>query len=303
LCAFAPLLLLFGSGGEKKKEADLMAHDYEYVPPSPTLTNPDMILPTGMVATLSKSQSQSQLRENHDPVNTTPTRPNRPPPAAPADDPSMDNKSKRRTSTVPAIGLVQQQLFSDVGTASGDTEAVDELDLTPKRPAQHPVQSFIANNAHPEAALASSPLLRPGMSETPSWPLRSNSYIAAHATQESQADAIRRMSELSIDSSSVHSEDLERWKPKQQTRVNTEGSDEMERNLNRFRTRFGEKSRASAIDESETDGGESDQEAWPTQREGESSEDFLSRRAEIILANAKKKLNVGIRMQRNMDSY
>jgi hypothetical protein len=78
----------------------------------------------------------------------------------------------------------------------------------------------------------------------------------------------------------VHSDDLERWKPTAPVGgavpfADDEGDEKT--------------SRLPKVTEMDDEG---DNEGWNSSRDDDGTEDFLSRRAEIILANAKKRLNV-----------
>jgi hypothetical protein len=241
-----------------------MATEFDYFPPSPTLTNPDMILPSGA-------------------ANSTPTRPARG--FSPAQVSSISNiTAALHAEPAPVMGMVAQLSARKppMGqylrpTSPADPDTMDELDLTPKKPQS--VQSLKEAFNNGRNALASSPTINTTLVFNPTTTITSRT---------------RRMSSNSTASSSIHSEDLERLRPKV-SRVDTDGSvaeEEMDRKLDHFRKKFNSPKQIHNDDETETEG-ESDQEEWPTQRKGEPSEDYLSRRAEVILANAKKKLNVG----------
>ena len=114
-----------------------------------------------------------------------------------------------------------------------------------------------------DPTLASSPILRT-LGDPVGWPLQET----------------RRLSGMSNGSSSVHSEDLEKWKPAHTTN-DADGpmGDDDEDKFDQFR-------KPSEGDD------EAEGESWLPAKEDDETEDFLSRRAEIILANAKKRLNV-----------
>jgi hypothetical protein len=193
---------------------------YNDLPPSPTLTNPDMILP--------KRGSMSPHR-------------------APL---SVETRSARPTTyqqyhalTLPPAPPSPSIMLHP----SSPLSAIEEGETTPRRARPGP------------SALASSPTLR-ATSDPAEWPLKET----------------RRLSGLSNGSSSVHSDDLERWKPA--ARAGDDSLDEADEKTSRL-------PRVSELDD------EGDHEGWNS-RDDDGTGDFLSRRAEIILANAKKRLNV-----------
>jgi hypothetical protein len=195
---------------------------YNDLPPSPTLTNPDMILPkrgsmSPQRAPLSV-ETRSARSAHYPQYHALPL-----PPAPPS----------------PSIML----------HPSSPLSAIEEGETTPRR-------------AHPgPSALASSPTLR-ATGDLPEWPLKET----------------RRLSGLSNGSSSVHSEDLERWKAAARVGEADSLDDGDERT-----------SRLPKVAELDDEG---DNEGWNSSRDDDGTDDFLSRRAEIILANAKKRLNV-----------
>jgi hypothetical protein len=133
-------------------------------------------------------------------------------------------------------------------------ESIDEADVTPKK-------SRSMHSLHyATTGLASSPTLR------------NSPYLSDLAPP-------RASSRISNSSSSIHSEDLDdiRW-----PRLDGQDTEESVM-LDEDEDRFGN------FPKSDDD---VDAEAWLATRENETSEDFLSRRADIILANAKKRLNV-----------
>jgi hypothetical protein len=202
-----------------------MAYDFDHYPPSPTLTNPDLILPDFLVL-----------------PQTSPTRSN-----------------AKRLST--ATNLAIAHLANLNGPFSPEIQvrpssplsAIDESDTTPKR-----------SRSVQDAPLASSPTINPTR-DAPEWPLM----------------AARPASGLSNGSSSVHSEDLEKWKP---THHRNEVDDSLvDEDEAKYEAKFDQFSKQS----SGLEGSSS-----PVSKEDYAAEDYLSRRAEIILANAKKRLNV-----------
>jgi hypothetical protein len=195
-------------------------HIYNDLPPSPTLTNPDMILP--------KRGSMSPQRA---PLSVE-TRS-----ARPANYPQYHALTLPPAPPSPSIML----------HPSSPLSAIEEGETTPRR--MHPGRS----------ALASSPTVR-ATGDPAEWPLKET----------------RRFSGLSNGSSSVHSDDLERWKPA--ARAGDDSLDDGDEKTSRL-------PKVSELDD------EGDNEGWNS-RDDDGTDDFLSRRAEIILANAKKRLNV-----------
>jgi hypothetical protein len=116
---------------------------------------------------------------------------------------------------------------------------------------------YNANNRLP-----SSPTLRT-LGKPIEWPLN---------------DTTRRLSATSNGSSSVHSEDIENWTPTHST------NDAEESAVEDDEEKFGHLAK-------QTDG-EGNAVNGASVGPKEDDEDFLSRRAEMILANAKKRLNV-----------
>jgi hypothetical protein len=200
-----------------------MAYDFDHYPPSPTLTNPDLILPDFFGI-----------------PQTSPTR----------------GSNAKRLST--ATNLAIAHLANLNGPFSPETQArpssplsaIDESDTTPKR-----------SRSVQDAPLASSPTINPTR-DAPEWPLM----------------AARPASGLSNGSSSIHSEDLEKWKPTHQTNETDESvmDEEDEEKFRQFAKQSGGPEGSSS----------------PASKEDYAAEDYLSKRAEIILANAKKRLNV-----------
>jgi hypothetical protein len=194
-----------------------MAYDFDHYPPSPTLTNPDMILPD-------------------------------------ASSPTRLNRLSATTSLIIA-DLAQYKAIPispppiSVRTSS-PLSAIDEAEVTPTR-----------TQKDPDNALASSPTL---LRHPEEWPLTTT----------------RRLSGNSNTSSSVHSEDLEKWKPTHPA------NDADESIVVEDEDKYGQDAKNSEDDE------QAEGDPWPASREDDNGEDFLSRRAEIILANAKRRLNV-----------
>jgi len=137
---------------------------------------------------------------------------------------------------------------------SSPLESIEEVDVTPKK-------ARSTQSLHFASALASSPTLR------------SSPYLS------DPTPAPRASSRISNSSSSIHSEDLDdiRW-----PRLYGQDAEESVV-LDEEEDRFGFFPKSD--DDTEAD-------AWLGARGDENSEDFLSRRADIILANAKKRLNV-----------
>lgn len=208
-----------------------MAYDFDHYPPSPTLTNPDMILPDGFGGFDSSSPTRniskrlsaatnlaiSELAKFHQSVPVSPAQ------------------------TSPSIHV----------RSSSPLEVIEESDTTPRRPLYHK-----------DNTLASSPTLRT-LGKPVEWPLNAST---------------RRLSATSNGSSSVHSEDIENWTPTHST------NDAEESAVEDDEERFGQFAK-------QTDG-EGNAISGSGMGPKEDDEDFLSRRAEIILANAKKRLNV-----------
>jgi len=199
-----------------------MAYDFDYYPPSPTLTNPDWILP-----------------------DVLPLPPN---------SPTRSNLNAKRLSTATNLAIahltnLSAPLSPEINVRpSSPLSAIDESDATPKK-----------SRSVQDLTLASSPTLHLSR-DVPEWPLI----------------AKRPGSGLSNTSSSVHSEDLEKWKPTHQTNdVDDSVMDEDETRFTSFSKHLGVEGSSS-----------------PASKEDYSTEDYLSRRADIILANAKKRLNV-----------
>jgi hypothetical protein len=219
-----------------------MAFDFDHYPPSPTLTNPDMILP----ALYSTSPSRSPERYS--------------------DAKSLAVSDYTHYSSGPVSPVPTSP--SILVRASSPLSAIEEVDTTPRRPLYHT-----------EATFASSPTLRT-LGEPVGWPLQDN--LTLNNNSSSNNNSTRRLSGMSNGSSSVHSEDLEKWTPTHSANdVDEPVGEDDEDKFDQFQK------------QSEGDEG-AEGEAWLPARDDDETEDFLSRRAEIILANAKKRLNVSI---------
>jgi hypothetical protein len=231
-------------------ESGRMALDFErpfaYQPPSPTLTNPDMILPDHLPLLPQRMNPTAHLVESWreaKPTYETTAR-------------AIENFAKTHGAFV-ASGPLSPSIMV---RPSSPLAAIQEVDTTPRKP---------FNNA----TLASSPTYQHGASlaDPADW-------------------AIPKPRRLSNASSSVHSDDLDNIKwPGHETVAETEENvllDEEEEE------KFGYFPKpVESDDETETD-------PWLGPREEPDDQDLLSRRADLILANAKKRLNVSCHLDR-----
>jgi hypothetical protein len=228
-----------------------MALDFErpfaYQPPSPTLTNPDMILPDHLPSSPQRMNPTAHLVESwreSKPTYETTAR-------------VIENFAKTHGAFVASGPLSPSILVRP----SSPLAAIQEVDTTPRKP-------------YSNATLASSPTYNHGASlgDPADW-------------------AIPKPRSFSNASSSVHSEDLDNIKwPGHDTVTETDGSvllDEEEEE------RFGYFPKPVESD----DGTETD--PWLGPREEPDDQDLLSRRADLILANAKKRLNVSCWLDRH----
>jgi hypothetical protein len=228
---------------------------YDDLPPSPTLTNPDMILPSRpgdsiltMSAPSAAARAASSSQQYHNHHHQPQRRVQHPGILQRFQDPNDPRHAFADFSSYGAPISPAKTSPSILVRPSSPLESIEESDTTPTRR----VYGGASN------ALASSPTLRMLGDHGPNWPLMDG----------------RPRSGMSNASSSEHSDDLERWAANKAALAD-EGS-------------------VATLEEDDEQFGQygADENERYANRRNDPEDDFLSRRAEIILANAKSRLKV-----------
>ncbi|KAF2668099.1 hypothetical protein BT63DRAFT_309434 [Microthyrium microscopicum] len=215
---------------------------YDELPPSPTLTNPDMILPSrtrDSILFMSPAAIVANAQQQH--YYSTQT----------LHQPSQSVLTLTDQAKYHGAPVSPAPTSPSILVRPSSPVALDESDTTPTR------------KLYATGALSSSPTLRMlGHDNNGSeWPLK-----------------VRRLSANSNTSSSVRSEELERWAANKASMAAAD-VDESAMALDEEDDQFLQTSQSHSDNK---DGNKRD----------DIDDDFLSRRAEIILANAKKRLNM-----------